>query len=50
MHEKVADRGGGIGLARRECSIGRGGGSSAVAIPFLGDVSGGNEVSETINR
>ena len=28
--------------------IGRGGGSSAVAIP-LGDVSEGNEVSETID-
>ena len=29
--------------------IGRGGGSSAVAIP-LGNVPGGNEVSETIDR
>ena len=49
MHERVADRGGGIELARLVCVLmGRGGASSAVIISS-GDVSGGKEVSETID-
>ena len=43
MHERVADRGG------RTVWIGRGGGTSAMAIPSA-DIPKGNEVSETIDR
>ena len=47
MHERVADRGRGIKLAKRSVWIGRNEGSSAVAIP-LGDISGRNKASQTI--
>ena len=50
MHERAANRGKGIQLTRRKFVwIRRGGGSSAMAIP-LGDVSGGNKTSDTIDR
>ena len=49
--ERVADRGGGIELARGSVWTGRGGGSSAMVIP-LWDIPGGYKVLrvETIDR
>ena len=50
MHERDADKGERIELARRESVwIGRDGGSSAVTIP-LGNIFRGNKASETIDR